>query len=93
MEKKPDWLTHEAEEIRAAVVRPLSLRVPVGYQAAFLEAYSPNHTAYLSPGIRRKLAEMGQVGLTDLPAGTYLRQVLDRLLIDLSWNSSRLGFL
>ena len=33
---------------------------------------------------------MGQVGITDLPAGTYLRQILDRLLIDLAWNSSRL---
>ncbi|HDL64733.1 MAG TPA: Fic family protein [Proteobacteria bacterium] len=33
---------------------------------------------------------MGQVGQADLPAGTYLRQVMDRLLIDLSWNSSRL---
>lgn len=25
-----------------------------------------------------------------LPAGTYARRILDRLLIDLSWNSSRL---
>jgi Fic family protein len=32
---------------------------------------------------------MGQVGLSELPAGTYLRQMMDRLLIDLSWNSSR----
>jgi hypothetical protein len=33
---------------------------------------------------------VGRVGLDGLPAGTYVRQVLDRLLIDLSWNSSRL---
>ena len=33
---------------------------------------------------------MGQAGQPKLPAGTYVRQVLDRLLIDLSWNSSRL---
>ena len=39
---------------------------------------------------RKRLAEVGQVGITDLPAGTYLRQILDRLLIDLAWNSSRL---
>jgi Fic family protein len=44
----------------------------------------------LSDEIRHELARIGQVGITDLPAGTYLRQILDRLLIDLAWNSSRL---
>ncbi len=86
----PDWLSSEAREIRTAVTRPQSLRTPVGYRAAFLESYIPNETAYIPPDLRRDLAEMGQVGAADLPAGTYLRRVLDRLLIDLSWNSSRL---
>jgi Fic family protein len=40
--------------------------------------------------LRDELAEIGQVGMSELPAGTYLRQVMDRLIIDLSWNSSRL---
>ena len=40
--------------------------------------------------MRKELEDLGQVGLSALPAGTYLRQVMDRLLIDLSWNSSRL---
>jgi Fic family protein len=47
-------------------------------------------TFYLPEQLRRKLADLGQVGLAQLPAGTYLRQVMDRLLIDLSFNSSRL---
>jgi hypothetical protein len=34
--------------------------------------------------------EMGDAGASGMPAGTYLRQLMDRLLIDLSWNSSRL---
>lgn len=85
-----DWLSKEAMEIRAAVGRPLGQRMPVGYNGAFLDAYQPNITCYLPHETRRQLAELGQVGLTHLPAGTYLRQVMDRLLIDLSWNSSRL---
>lgn len=84
------WLSAEARNIRAVVEQPRARRTPVGYRGAFLDAYLPNRTFYLPEILRRQLAEMGQVGLTDLPAGTYVRQVLDRLLIDLSWNSSRL---
>jgi hypothetical protein len=85
-----DWLSAEALEIRSLITRPLSKRRPVGYDASFLASYQPNRTFYLSAATRRRLAAMGQVGITDLPAGTYLRQILDRLLIDLAWNSSRL---
>jgi Fic family protein len=87
---KRDWLSKQAWEIRAAVERPLGQRMPVGYNGAFLDAYKPNITCYIPYETRRQLAELGQVGFTHLPAGTYLRQVMDRLLIDLSWNSSRL---
>jgi len=83
-------LSPAAREIRKSVRSPLSARTPVGYDPAFLESYIPNRTVYLKPDVRSELARIGQVGLSDLPAGTYLRQVLDRLLIDLSWNSSRL---
>ena len=85
-----DWLSEEAIEIRRQVTRPVSQRTPVGYDASFLNAYRPNQSYYLPEKTRRELATMGQVGLTDLPAGTYLRQIMDRLLIDLAWNSSRL---
>jgi hypothetical protein len=83
-------LSAAAREIRAIIRSPLSSRTPVGYDASFLANYQPNRTYYLPAGTRRILAAMGQVGITDLPAGTYLRQILDRLLIDLAWNSSRL---
>ena len=85
-----DWLSPEAMEIRAIIQLPLSQRTPVNYQAAFLGAYQPNKTFYLPIELRRELEKIGQVGLDELPAGTYFRQVMDRLLIDLSWNSSRL---
>jgi hypothetical protein len=95
-EKKPATyriiipLSQASEEIHAIITQPLSSRKPVGYQAEFLNSYRPNMTSYLSAEIRQKLSEMGQAGQPKLPAGTYVRQVLDRLLIDLSWNSSRL---
>ncbi len=87
---KADELSTVAGEIRDIIQLPLSERVPVGYRGSFLDAYQPNKTAYLSASLRKELEELGQVGQGELPAGTYLRQVMDRLLIDLSWNSSRL---
>lgn len=83
-------LSPEGAEIAALVDRPKSRRKPVGYRAEFLDAYRPNESAYLAPSLRAELAVAGKVGMTGLPAGTYLRHVLSRLLIDLSWNSSRL---
>jgi Fic family protein len=41
--------------------------------------------------VRARLAEIGAGPMNrPEPAGTYARQILNRLLIDLSWNSSRL---
>lgn len=39
---------------------------------------------------RSRLYELGRSPEGERPAGTYARQILDRLLIDLSWASSRL---
>ncbi|HSP44126.1 MAG TPA: Fic family protein [Luteolibacter sp.] len=85
-----DWLTPAGREVQALVSRSLIERSPVGYRPEFLTRYEPNVTFYLPPELRRNLAEIGYVGLRELPAGTYLRQLMNRLLIDLSWNSSRL---
>ena len=83
-------LSANGEAIKQSVLLPVSERTPVGYQSDFLTSYEPNITAYISDKLQHELTELGQVGQSDLPAGTYLRQVMDRLLIDLSWNSSRL---
>jgi len=87
---KGDWLSHAAKEQRAAVTRPVAERKLAPYDDRFLKAYQPNVTEYLPPALRAELAKMGKVGMVAHPAGTYLRQVMDRLIIDLSWNSSRL---
>lgn len=83
-------LSAASREIRSMVRAPLTSRIPVGYNSDFLTSYVPNETAYLDESSRAEMARLGQVGVSDLPAGTYIREVLDRLLIDLSWNSSRL---
>jgi hypothetical protein len=86
----PVRLSTAALEIKRAVKRPFNVRKPVGYVFSFLNRYRPNVSAYLSPALRRKLADLGRTTGEELPAGTHLRKVMDRLLIDLSWNSSRL---
>jgi Fic/DOC family len=80
----------EGEAVRTAVRAPIHDRKPVGYRREFLDAYRPNETMYLSTEVRRRLAELGAAPGSELPAGTYARQIFNRLLIDLSWNSSRL---
>jgi hypothetical protein len=76
--------------IRAYLRRPPAARKPVGYDRAFLDAYRPNASFYLSETERSHLAQVGRPRIAEQPAGTYAKQILSRLLIDLSWNSSRL---
>ena len=83
-------LSPEGEELKLAVRRPIQNRQPVGYNRAFLDTYQPNDTFYLTSDIRQGLSEMGRSSKEQLTAGTYARQIFNRLLIDLSWNSSRL---
>jgi hypothetical protein len=83
-------VSSEGEAIRVAVRAPIHERKPIGYRRDFLDAYRPNETAYLFPKLRQRLAEVGSSPDGELPAGTYARHIYSRLLIDLSWNSSRL---
>ncbi len=83
-------LSVAGREVQAAVSLPLAKRKKVGYQAEFLKGYRANKNFYLAQSVRKRLAELGSSPLEDRPAGTYARQIYNRLLIDLSWNSSRL---
>jgi Fic family protein len=79
------------EQLRALIRRPLPQRPRVGYDRGFLDAYQPNVTYYLPENLRRELLRAGQSDqMARLPAGTYVRSIFNRVLIDLSWNSSRL---
>ncbi|MGB5252356.1 MAG: Fic family protein [Sedimenticolaceae bacterium] len=83
-------ISPEAEAIKQAVRAPLQNRRPVGYQRDFLDDYRPNETHYLPAATRQRLLETGRPPDGERPAGTYARTIYSRLLIDLSWNSSRL---
>ena len=84
-------LTGESSMLREWVRRPITQRQPVGYDRALLDAYEPNRTFYLSDAAwRTRLAEIGRAPVAAQVAGTYARDILNRLLIDLSWASSHL---
>lgn len=60
------------DAIRAALRRPLSQRRPVGWQVGFLEAYTPNVSAYLGADLRVQLLALGRSGVgAQAPAGTF----------------------
>lgn len=86
----PIPVSEESALVREAIRQPVQNRQPVGYNRAFLDDYRPNETFYLTSDVRTRLCELGTSTNGDAPASTFARRILDRLLIDLSWNSSRL---
>jgi fido (protein-threonine AMPylation protein) len=83
-------LSAQGVRLRDLVRRPLRDREPVGYEIEWLRSYRPGTTWYLSKADRAQLREVGRTPDDDRPGGTFARDILGRLLIDLSWASSRL---
>ncbi len=83
-------LSENSAAIRDYLSQPFETRKPAGYNRDFLDSYRPNVSAYLTDKERAHLAKVGKPQIAEQPAGTYAKQILNRLLIDLSWNSSRL---
>jgi Fic family protein len=82
-------LSEQARQIAAHVRQAIQQRRPVGYRREFLHDYQPNRTHYLPAAMRAELSSLGSLSREE-PAGTFARRLAHRLLIDLSWNSSRL---
>ena len=76
--------------VRAYLQTPYNRRAPKMYNKEFLDNYIPDRTFYLSEPDREQLHEAGQPAGPPLPAGTYARRILERLLVDLAWASSRM---
>ena len=71
--------------------KPLHLRKPVSYKEKLLVSYIPNETTYISKEKRKKLWQKGQRDpMKNRVVGTYAQKIYNRLLIDLSYHSSRL---
>ena len=83
-------LSADSKDILQYISQPETQRQPVGYQQDLLDSYQPNKTWYLSGSLRSQLQKMGRTRQINSPAGTYGRDILNRLLIDLSWASSHL---
>jgi len=80
----PIALSSTAISIQDTVRKPPDERVPVGYDRSFLDSYNPNASFYLSDSERAHLSRIGQSRIAPQPIGTYAKQILSRLLIDLS---------
>jgi DNA-binding transcriptional ArsR family regulator len=83
-------LSPSGADVRLQVRRPQIERTPVGYNRRFLDQYKPNESSYLTQESIAYLTRIGQTPDAQRPAGTYARHMLGRLLVDLSWASSRL---
>ncbi len=94
--KKPENTNQKSELAIAYISQPLFKRKPIGYEIDWLESYEPNQSSYFSPEQIQILINSDQQSLTankntpPLAAGTYAKKIYNRLLIDLSYNSSRL---
>ncbi len=84
----PPW-SAASLELRERLALPLAARLPVTYRREFVDDYKPNETFLLPRKLGEELAALGRLP-GQLPAGTYVRKVLEQLLIDLSWSSSHL---
>jgi len=90
VETPPPSTSAEADAVRALIRQPRETRPYVTYDADWLFAYVPGETFYLPRETRLQLAELGRSPADTRPAGTFAREIMERLLIDLSWASSRL---
>lgn len=84
----PHW-SKASLALQKALSSPLAAREPVGYRRDFVDLYEPNKTRLIPPDLAESLIESGRMR-GQQPAGTYARKILEQLLIDLSWSSSRL---
>jgi Fic family protein len=76
--------------VRTYLKTPYNRRKPTHYSKEFLDLYVPGKTFYLGASDRQRLREAGTPIAAPLPAGTYARRILEKLLVDLSWASSRM---
>lgn len=83
-------LSNKSKEIINYLSTPTENRPAQIYHTEFLSRYKPNVDYFLNDKQRARLAQIGSTPMPNQPAGTYAKEILHRLLIDLSWNSSRL---
>ena len=91
--KKLGWKEFFSEESRKVLnflETSAQYRPNVYYNREFIDSYEPNVTSYVAKELRTRLLRCGVRFDDELAEGTYAKQISERLLIDLSYNSSRL---
>ena len=91
--RKNEHFLNFSDSSRAVLRRldlPLYERQPVSYNEGWFDEYIPNESNYLPIEVRNRLGAAGMRLNSNEPAGTYAHEIYNRLLIDLSYNSSRL---
>jgi len=84
----PSW-SARALDLLTVLKSPLGARKAVTYQRSFVDDYKPNQTFLLPESLANDLFKEGRMH-GQQPAGTYARNVIAPLLLDLSFSSSRL---
>ena len=79
-----------ASVVRAHLRTPHNRRRPAAYRKEFVDCYIPDKSFYLGKANLQRLHDAGRPVPQPLVAGTYARRILERLLVDLSWASSRM---
>ena len=86
----PNIFSPESLALIKRIEAPIYTRAPATYREEWLESYVPNQSTYLMPNRREQLAALGKRDPIYGRARTYIKKIYDRLLIDFSFNSSRL---
>lgn len=86
----PEIFSKKSYQALHYLKEPLFLRTSKTYEPKWLKKYIPNKTFYLSAQQRKLLEEKSYHSQKQEVAGTYARKIYNRLLIDLTYNSSRL---
>ena len=89
-ENKHPIFSGSAMSLLSYLETPSFARKKSSYQFAVVDNYIPNKTQYVPEKVRVRLYEAGKRVNGKLAAGTYAKKINQRLLIDLSYNSSRL---
>ena len=76
--------------VRAHLQTPYNRRRLAVYRKEFADRYVPNKSFYLGRDDRQRLHEVGRPMPPERQAGAFARRILERLLVDLSWASSRM---
>ena len=76
--------------VRAHLQTPYNRRRLAVYRKEFVDRYIPDTSFYLGEADRQRLYEAGRPISPARPTGTFARRILERLLVDLSWASSRM---